>query len=66
VIAKESCVLLKLDRQTFNHIVKDSASKKRETYEGFLRSVPLLTGIGQYEQSQIADALKSMQERKSS
>jgi cAMP-dependent protein kinase regulator len=33
IIAKTECVLFSLDRQTFNHIVKDSAAKKREKYE---------------------------------
>lgn len=28
--------VLRLDRDTFNHIVKDSAAKKREKYDNFL------------------------------
>jgi len=31
--ATSDCVLWKLDRETFNHIVKDSARKQREKYE---------------------------------
>ncbi|KAF4665971.1 hypothetical protein FOL47_004341 [Perkinsus chesapeaki] len=58
VQSKDACVLWKLDRETFNHIVKDAAAKKRERYESFLHKVPLLAAIGAYEHSQIADALK--------
>jgi cAMP-dependent protein kinase regulator len=51
-------ILWKLDRSTFTHVVRDSASRKRERYEAFLQSVPLLRTVGVYELSQIADALK--------
>jgi len=33
IIAKSDSTLFALDRQTFNHIVKDAAAKKREKYE---------------------------------
>ena len=36
VIADNDCLLWCLDRETFNHIVKDSSRKKREKYENFL------------------------------
>ncbi len=39
IIADTDCVLWSLDRNTFNHIVKDAASKKREKYESFLTKV---------------------------
>lgn len=39
VDAREDSVLWKLDRRSFNSIVKDAAQKKRERYEGFLGSV---------------------------
>ncbi|KAF4659450.1 hypothetical protein FOZ61_004719 [Perkinsus olseni] len=58
VQSKDACVLWKLDRETFNHIVKDAAAEKRERYETFLQKVPLLAAMGAYERSQIADALK--------
>merc|ERR1719453_125222 len=57
VVAREKCVLWKLDRDTFNHIVKDAAAKKREKYDAFLQSVPLLSSMDAYERSQVADAL---------
>ena len=36
ITAKTDSELWSLDRQTFNHIVKEAASKKREKYEEFL------------------------------
>jgi cAMP-dependent protein kinase regulator len=36
IIADSDSLLWSLDRQTFNHIVKGAASKKREKYENFL------------------------------
>lgn len=57
--AKTDCVVWKLDRDTFNHIVKDAAAKKREKFENFLASVKILNSMDPYERSQIADALIS-------
>ena len=47
-----------LDRETFNHVVRDAAVKKREKYDAFLKSVTLISSLGAYERSQIADALE--------
>merc|ERR1719230_2257101 len=47
-----------LDRESFNHIVKDAAVKRRNKYDSFLKSVQLISSLGAYERSQIADALK--------
>lgn len=58
IVAKENCILFALDRETFNHIVKDAAAKKREKYETFLGKVELLESMDPYERSKIADALK--------
>jgi len=58
VEAKDSGVLWKLDRDTFNHIVKEAAQKKRQRYDTFLAKVPLLASMDAYERSQLADALK--------
>lgn len=55
--AKTNAVLFELDRETFNHIVKDSAVKKRERYEDFLQHVEILKGMDPYEKSKIADVL---------
>jgi len=58
VKACQACVLWKLDRETFNHIVKESSQKKRQRYDSFLAKVPLLGNMDAYERSQLADALK--------
>jgi cAMP-dependent protein kinase regulator len=59
LISKTSCILWILDRECFNHIVKDSAQKKREKYENFLKSVEILNEVDSFEIGQIADALRS-------
>ena len=46
-----------LDRDTFNHIVKEAAINKRNAYETFLAKVDLLSEMDQYEKGKIADAL---------
>jgi len=52
-------ILWSLDRESFNHIIKDSAKRKREKYEKFLLSVDILSTVDSYELSLICDALKS-------
>lgn len=59
-MAKTESILFALDRQTFNHIVKDAAAKKRERYESFLSQVDILKTVDPYERQQIADALKTV------
>jgi cAMP-dependent protein kinase regulator len=59
VKAKTEAILWALDRQTFNHIVKDSATNKRNQYESFLKSVEILSTMDAYEIGQIADALRT-------
>lgn len=62
--AKTEGVVWRLDRDTFNHIVKDAAARKREKYETFLASVKILTSMDPYERSKIADALKEEKYKK--
>uniref|UniRef100_A0A7S2JDF9 Cyclic nucleotide-binding domain-containing protein n=1 Tax=Zooxanthella nutricula TaxID=1333877 RepID=A0A7S2JDF9_9DINO len=59
VVSKGEGVCWQLDRDTFNHIVKGAASKKRERYASFLEKVPLLSGMDNYERTQLADALRT-------
>ena len=47
-----------LDRNTFNHIVKDASQKKRQKYENFLSTVPILQNMDHYERSKMADAIR--------
>lgn len=56
--AKTDCTLFELDRNTFTHIVKDSAQKKRDQYEDFLSKVELLESMADYERAKIADCIK--------
>ena len=42
ITATAESTLMKLDRGTFNHIVKDAAQKKREKYDNFLQTVSIL------------------------
>mmetsp|Transcript_86226 Transcript_86226/g.155316 ORF Transcript_86226/g.155316 Transcript_86226/m.155316 type:complete len:445 (+) Transcript_86226:169-1503(+) len=58
VQATESAVVWELDRATFNHIVRDASSKRREEYEGFLKAVPLLSRLEDYDRMQLADILQ--------
>jgi len=61
VQCKEASVLLELDRQTFNSIVKDASMKKREMYESFLKSVEILKSLNPFEIGQLADALRVLE-----
>lgn len=58
ITAKTDCILWSLDRETFNHIVKDAAARKREKYEQFLNSVKILSTMDPYERQKLGDALK--------
>jgi len=58
VKAKADSQLWALDRETFNHIVKDASSKRRAQYESFLKSVEILSTMDDYEIGQICDALR--------
>jgi len=53
-----TCVTWKLDRDTFNAIVKDASQARLAKYDDFLKSVTLLSGMGNYERTQIAEVLK--------
>lgn len=58
IVADTTSTLWSLDRQTFNHIVKDAAMKKKEKYETFLEKVPLLQTMEDYERQKLAEAFK--------
>ena len=58
VCSSDECILWSLDRETFNHIVKDAEQKKREKYENFLKNVDILSTIDSYELGQICNSLK--------
>jgi cAMP-dependent protein kinase regulator len=62
--AKTDSTLFALDRECFNHIVKDAAAKKRAKYEEFLTKVPLLETLDPYERLTLADGLRNLQFKK--
>lgn len=49
-----------LDRNTFNHIVKDASQNKRLKYEHFLSTVPILQNMDKYERTKMTDAVKEL------
>ncbi|CAH8290848.1 unnamed protein product, partial [Heterobilharzia americana] len=59
IIAKTDGVLWSVDRATFQHIVLRQAFLKRQLYETWLSSVPLLRSLSVYERGNLADALGS-------
>ena len=58
IVADTNGSLWVLDRQTFNHVVKDASQKKRQQYEQFLATVPILQNMEHYERSKLADVIK--------
>lgn len=60
ITSDEESLLYALDRNTFNHIVKDAAIRKREKYETFLKKVSLLETMDDYERSQVSEAFKDV------
>lgn len=57
IIASTDAKLWQLDRNTFNHIVKGASQQRREQYETFLDSVPILKHIDLYEKAKICDVI---------
>jgi cAMP-dependent protein kinase regulator len=51
ITSKSDYVCWKLDRDTFNNIVKDAAAKKRDKYDAFLSNVDILKNMDPYERS---------------
>ena len=56
--ALSDCVLFSLDRETFNHIVKDSSVQNRNKYEEFLSKVEVLQELDMYERNKLCDCLQ--------
>lgn len=51
-------VCWKLDRSTFNHVVKEAATKRSMQYDKFLKNVSVFSSMDSYERSHIVDVLK--------
>ncbi len=59
IVSTSESTLFSLDRETFNHIVKSSTVRKLERYESFLKKVPLLQALDDYERSKLCDVLRT-------
>jgi len=55
--AISDCVLLALDRETFNNIVKDAEIKRRERFEQALSKVELFQDMDPYERTKLSDVI---------
>jgi cAMP-dependent protein kinase regulator len=55
--ASESVTLWAMDRATFRRVLLRSTAEKRTKYEEFLKNVPVLQSLDQYERAKVADAL---------
>lgn len=58
VETQESCLCWRLDRETFNSVVREAATKRTAQYDSFLQDVVLFQGMNEKERSLIIDALK--------
>ncbi|KAK9322991.1 cyclic nucleotide-binding-like protein [Lipomyces orientalis] len=61
VMSTSPCVLWVLDGTTFRRILMERTASKRAMYEHFLREVPVLTSLTDWERAKIADALKALE-----
>lgn len=58
IVAKTECTLFVLDRQTFNHIVKDAVIRRRNKYHQFLSKIELLDSLTEIEKDKVCDCLQ--------
>lgn len=59
ITAEEESILFSLDRDTFNHIVKNATIKQREKFDGFLKKIDILSTLDNYEREKICDCLQT-------
>ncbi|KAK9476404.1 cyclic nucleotide-binding-like protein [Lipomyces japonicus] len=60
VVATSPSVLWLLDGITFRRILMERTASKRDMYGQFLREVPVLQSLSDWERAKIADALKAV------
>lgn len=60
IVANEECQLFRLDRGTFNFIVRDSAFDKRNQYGALLKSIDLFSTMEPYERALLCEAFKPL------
>jgi len=56
--AEEDCILWKLDRDTFNRVVKGAAIAKREKYEKLINSMKIFNKMDNYDRMRLPDIFK--------
>jgi len=54
----ERCVCWRLDRETFNNVVREAAVKRSGQYDKFLQDVPLFKAMDPHERMSMVDALR--------
>lgn len=59
ITAIEDSQLFSLDRDTFNHIVKNATIKKRQHFNDFLKKIEILEPLNDYEREKICDCLQT-------
>lgn len=64
VYAEDNCELYSLDRDTFNHIVKNSTIQRRQKYEEFIQKIEILKDLDSYERQKICDCLTTEEFKK--
>lgn len=60
----DRCLCWRLERETFNSVVREAAVTRTETYDKFLKEVPLLQGLGMSDRMMIIDALRQEEFKK--
>ena len=58
IVANTDVTLWQLDRNTFNHVVKEASRKRHEHYQAFLDSVPVLSTLDHYEKTKLCDVIR--------
>jgi len=56
--AESTCILWKLERETFRHILRQATQLRRRRHDVYLGRVPLLASLTADERSQVVDALR--------
>ena len=59
ITAIEDSKLWALDRESFNHIVKNAVCERRNKFEEIINKIPLFSCVGYYEKVQLGDVLET-------
>jgi len=57
IIADTESVCFSLDRDCFNHIVKESAINRRKRYDEFVQKIEILSELNAYERQKLTDCM---------